>query len=227
MNRIMGQLVHWVLTRSKMMKLISDVDESIPSVCHVKRFNLGSRSIATHPMILFIMILSLLLPSVAQAEVQVTKYRVLGLFQPDRVDDLEQLFAETVTDVKLLNVDYDRAEATFEFDGEKLFVTKKPEQVLERFDNLVRQASSGTFSVRPLSTVSPEKLTRIEITIAGLDCKACSLAAYEAVAKLDGVERATASFHDRRLVAWIDESKTNRDKLIEELKKKRVDVPTP
>ena len=177
-------------------------------------------------MILFFMILSFLLPTRAQAEVQPVKYRVLGLFQPDRVDDLQRLFAENVTDVQLMNVDYERAEATFQFDGEKLFVTKKPEQVLERFDNLVRQASSGTFSVRPVSTVATDKLTRIEITIAGLDCKACSLAAYEAVAKLDGVERATASFKDRRLVAWIDPSKTNREALIEELKKKRVDLPT-
>ncbi|MBL8826593.1 MAG: hypothetical protein JNM18_06370 [Planctomycetaceae bacterium] len=173
------------------------------------------------------MILSFLLPSPAGAEMQVTTYRVLGLFQPDRVEDLKQLFAESVTDVKLLNVDYERSEATFEFDGEKFSITKKPEQILDRLDNLIRQSSSGAFSIRPVSTVSPEKLKVVEITILGLDCKACSLGAYEAIAKLDGVERATASFKERRLVAWIDESKINREKLIEELKKRRVDVPSP
>jgi hypothetical protein len=34
-----------------------------------------------------------------------------------------------------------------------------------------------------------EKLTRIEIAVAGLDCKACSFVAYQSVAKIDGVRQ--------------------------------------
>ena len=39
------------------------------------------------------------------------------------------------------------------------------------------------------------KLKLIEIPVGGLDCKACSLAAYEAIYKIEGVERVTVGDH--------------------------------
>ena len=62
----------------------------------------------------------------------------------------------------------------------------------------------------------------VEIPVVGLDCKACCLAAYEAIYKLEGVERATASFKDGLVTAWIDSEKTDRTKLEAALKQRNV-----
>ena len=51
------------------------------------------------------------------------------------------------------------------------------------------------------------------------------LAAYEAVANIDGVEQATASFKDGRVTALIDPTKTDRAKLEDALKKKGEFLP--
>ncbi len=83
-----------------------------------------------------------------------------------------------------------------------------------------------TNGVQPRRTVPRDKLTRVVIPIAGLDCKACGLAAYEAVAKIDGVEQAAASFREGRLTALIDPAKTNREQLEDALKKKQVPLGT-
>ena len=84
--------------------------------------------------------------------------------------------------------------------------------------------AAETFGAKPLRTTSLDKLKLIEIPVAGLDCKACSLAAYEAVYKLEGVERATASFREGKVTALIDPTKTDRAKLEAALKKREVDV---
>jgi len=62
----------------------------------------------------------------------------------------------------------------------------------------------------------------IEIPNKGLDCKAGSLAVYEILARIEGVEQATASFHDAVATVWIDPAKTNRPALEEALKKRHV-----
>ncbi|MEK6258262.1 MAG: cation transporter [Planctomycetota bacterium] len=151
------------------------------------------------------------------------KHRVTGLFSPDREDDLREVL-EKLPDVKLVSIDYQTSEATFTYDAAKLFAGAKPEQHLERFDTLLRSVSSSTFGIAPLCTTPKDKLTRIEIPVVGLDCKACCLAAYEAIYKLDGVEQATASFKDGRVTALIDPEKTNRKSLEEALKSKRVEL---
>ena len=53
----------------------------------------------------------------------------------------------------------------------------------------------------------------VVIPAAGLDCKACCLAAYETISGIDGVEQATASFKEGRITALIDPLKTDRAKL--------------
>ncbi len=71
-----------------------------------------------------------------------------------------------------------------------------------------------------------DKLQKIEIQVGLLDCKGCRYGAYIAIAKLDGVEHATVS-ESALLTAWIDPAKTNREALIEALKKGRVELVTP
>ena len=97
-----------------------------------------------------------------------------------------------------------------------------PEQIIERFDNLLKQASRHTFGIKPLCATSREQLTLLEIPVIGLDCKACSLAAYEAVYKLEGVEQATASFREGLVTAWIHPEKTDRAAVEEALLNRNV-----
>ena len=157
------------------------------------------------------------------AQPQEFKHRVTGLFQPDRVEDLGRLLAQ-LPEVKLVSVDFKSAEAVFSYDAAKLG-GGKPEKALEHLDNLVRNASRSTFGIKPLSATLREKLTPVEIGVFGLDCKACALVAYEAVAKIDGVEQATASFKEGRVTALIDGTKTRRESLVEALKKAHVEIP--
>jgi len=154
------------------------------------------------------------------------KHQITGLFMKDREQDLREA-VDKIPQVKLVSIDFKNAEATFEYDSAKVFPGAKPEQVIQRFDALLRSASNHTFGIKPLRSVPLEKLRLIEIPVAGLDCKACSLAAYEAVAKLDGVERATASFREGRVTALIDPEKTDRAKLEDALKKRGVQVKSP
>ena len=166
-----------------------------------------------------------MIPSTATsaAEPQAYVFRVTGLFEPDRVDDLRAV-VETLPDVRLESVDYDRAEARFTFDPAKLLPGAKPEQVVERFDQLVRQSSSSTFGIRPPSVVPRERWQPVTIPIVGLDCRACSLAADEIVLKVEGVEQAQASFRDGVVRAWIDPTRTTRAALEEALKKRNVQL---
>jgi copper chaperone CopZ len=176
----------------------------------------------------FACVLSLLTPSLlfAQAkkdEPQVFTFSILGLFMPDREQDFRDLMKEC-PEIKLDRLSYKDAEADFEFIPAKVFPGAKPQEIVTRLDTMIRLASRQTFGVKPARTTPLEKLKWIEIDVAGLDCKACSLAAYEAIAKLDGVEQATASFKTGKAAALIDPAKTNRETLVEALVKKGVAV---
>ena len=91
-------------------------------------------------------------------------------------------------------------------------------------NSLLGSASKNTFHLAAPSAVPADKLTKVEIPIGVLDCKACRYAAYSAVAKLDGVERATVSAAPSAIIVWIDATKTKRETLADALKKARVDV---
>ncbi|HVW00639.1 MAG TPA: hypothetical protein VHB77_09870 [Planctomycetaceae bacterium] len=158
-----------------------------------------------------------------QAEPKPVKYQITGLFSRDRVEDLRKVGA-MLPDVMLVNIDYERAEASFLYDPAKAFKGVKPEEYVKRLDDLVRNASRHTFGVKPVSTVPRDKLKLVEIKVVGLDCKACSLAAYEAIFRIDGVEQATASFHDGLVTALIEEGKTDRAALEDALRKRQVQV---
>jgi copper chaperone CopZ len=174
-----------------------------------------------------LMALLTLIPAGAWAEAGPFKYRVTGLFDHDREKDLREAVKKMAelktTDVTIVSIDFDSAEVTFSYDPLKLFEKgTKEKDWMERFDNQLKQASSHTFGVKALCTTPKEKLTRIEIRVEGPDCKGCNLAAYEYVAKVDGVEQATASLKDGLITALIDPAKTNRAALEDVLKKRYV-----
>jgi copper chaperone CopZ len=171
-----------------------------------------------------LLLLALLVPlAVADEPAERHKHQVTGLFSKDREPDLRETFA-AIDGVKLVDVDFKTAEITLEYDAAALFKKAKPEEIVKQLDNLVKNASNRTFGIKRLRTTPAEKLTWIEIPVAGLDCKACSLAAYEIFSRIEGVEVATASFREGLIRAWIDPTKTSRDALKAALKKREVDV---
>jgi copper chaperone CopZ len=162
----------------------------------------------------------------APARAETSKHQVTGLFMKEREQDLREAVAK-VPHIKLVSIDFPNAEATFEYDAAQAFPGAKPEQVLGRFDTLLKQASNHTFGIKPLCSVPRDKLRLIEVPVAGLDCKACCLAAYEAVYKLEGVERATASFREGLVTALIDPTRTDRARVEAALKKRGVQLKVP
>ena len=165
-------------------------------------------------------------PDDKQAKPERVTYRVLGLFSPDREKDLQEAFKE-LPDLTLVSVNFDDAEITVEFFPAKAFPGAKPDQLVERFDQKLRSVTRSTFGVKPKRTVARDKLEQIVIPVAGLDCKACCLAAYESISGIDGVMQSTASFKEGRVTALIDPTKTDRSKLEDSLRKRGVQVGKP
>lgn len=152
-------------------------------------------------------------------------FRVLGLFAPWRVADLRESFARVPETITLVDLNYDEAELTVEFVPGKAFPGAKPEQWAERLDQHIRNASRDNYQVRPRRDVPKEKLAEVVIPAGACDCKGCSLAAYESISRIEGVDRATVDFKGGKVVARIDPAKTNREALEEALRKKGVKVP--
>jgi copper chaperone CopZ len=153
-------------------------------------------------------------------------HRVTGLFSPAREAELREA-VKRIPDLELVSVEFDRAEAKFKYDPAIFFKGMKEKEYVERFNNVLRQASSHTFGIRATGDVAWDKLTLVEIPVAGLDCRACELAAYEYIYRIDGVEQATASFKEGKITARVDASKTSRDALIDALKKREVKIKAP
>lgn len=153
------------------------------------------------------------------------KHQITGLFSTEREADLRETFKE-LPEFKLVSIDFKNAEASFEYDPAKVFPNAKPEQVIERFDNLLRQASRHTFGIKPLRSLPKDKLTLIEIPVVGLDCKGCCLGAYDAIYRLPGVETATASFKLGRVTALVNPEKIDRVELETALKQRGVQLKT-
>jgi copper chaperone CopZ len=160
------------------------------------------------------------------AEPQEFKHRVTGLFAPDREADLGAAL-EKIPAVKLVRLDFNHAEAVFSYDPVVAFKGTKPEKIVERFNEILRNASRHTIGIAPLDPTPKDKLTRIEIPVFVLDCKACSLAAYETVYKIDGVAAATAEFKQSRVTALIDTNRTDRAAIEAALKKRDITVKKP
>jgi copper chaperone CopZ len=184
---------------------------------------MGVRSIVPAMAFLFA-----LLPSVSAADEKSERFtfRVIGLFSPDREQDLREAFKE-LPELTLVTVNFDDAEITVEFVPAKAFPGVKAEQIVERLDQQLRSVTRHTFGAKPRRTVARDKLQQVVIPAAGLDCKACSLAAYEAVAAIEGVVQATASFKEGKVTALFDPAKTDRAKLEDALRKKGVQLGKP
>jgi len=152
--------------------------------------------------------------------------RINGLFEPSREADLRAAL-EKLPAVALVSLDFEHGEGVFNYDPAVAFKDTKPENVVERFAEHLRNASHQTFSVAPRVTTPREKLSRVEVTVVPIDCKACGLALHEIVSKINGVAQALVSRKDGRIIALIDPEKTNRAALEEVLKKREVKLQTP
>ncbi|MEQ1841215.1 MAG: heavy metal-associated domain-containing protein [Verrucomicrobiales bacterium] len=159
------------------------------------------------------------------------KVRVYGFSHPERVEDFHKAVS-TLPELTLVNVDGDRASATFRYDPPVLLGKAKPgphevtpEKILERINSLLGKASRQTFSVDAPSDLSEDKWVKVEIPVGVLDCKGCRYGAYIAIAKLEGVERASVNSDSLTLSVWIDPTKTNKEALEAALKKARVELP--
>lgn len=160
-----------------------------------------------------------------------SKHRIIGLSEPSRVDDLREQ-VKTITGVELASIDPVTTEAVIRYDLAALFPAINPKKppteadITQKLDSVLKAASRGTFTLKPTATLAEDKMQKIEIQAGLLDCKACRYGAYIAIAKIHGVEHATVS-PTNLLSIWIDPAKTNRDALLEALKKGRVEVLTP
>lgn len=176
-----------------------------------------------------VIILSLMAASLFAGE-ETSKHHLIGLSEPDRVNDLREI-VNTMPGVELVSVDYETNEVSFKYDVSKLingYNPKKPlvpEAITKRIDELLKNAARGTFSLKPLSTLPKEQLKIEEFPVGLLDCKGCRYGAYIAVAKVDGVERVTVSSEKSILKAWFDPAKTNRTALETALKNAKIDRP--
>ncbi len=153
-------------------------------------------------------------------------YRITGLFSPGRETALRTAI-ETLPNVKLVSLDFEHAEAVFSYVPTVAFHDTKPEDITQEFDNRIRNAAHHTLGIAPFITTPHDKLTRIEISVIGLDCQACALATYEAIYRIDGIAAAAVDYKEGRVTALIDSSKTNQPALEDALKKREVKLNPP
>ena len=149
--------------------------------------------------------------------------RVVGLFEPSRVDDLKEV-VPTLPGVELVRVDFNSSVAAWRLDPALVMTNynaKKPpteEQLAQRLDSLLGAASTRTFALKPLAGLPADKTTTVELRTHILDCRGCRYAVYNSIAKLEGVESATVG-KDGLITARIDPAKTDQKTLDAALKK--------
>ena len=171
---------------------------------------------------LFVAGLTADLPAAPSVEIS---RRVVGLFEPSRVEDLKEI-VPTLPGVELVRVDYASTVAVWRLDPALVMTNynakKRPseEQLVQRLDSLLGAASTRTFALKPLAGIPSEKTTLIQLRPHILDCRGCRYAVYNGIAKLEGVESATVG-KDGAISARIDPAKTDQKTLDAALKKVR------
>jgi hypothetical protein len=166
-------------------------------------------------------------PAARAADEQSKEFAIVGLFSPDREQDLRDVMAD-VPEFQLFKVDYENARVTFRYDPQRLFADQKPKksptdaEIEQRVNALLTRASANTFSVKVTPPTPGEKLTKVQISVGILDCKGCRYAAYLAVVKVAGVERATVA-KDGAVTAMVDADKTNPAALEDALKRANIE----
>ena len=136
-------------------------------------------------------------------------WQVRGLFCPECEGEFRTQVAERLTDIRVVDVDVQSAEATLEFDPAVAFGphlrNAKPEQLLGAFNaKLSPRKPPSIFSVQARRTKPLDKLCWIEIPFEGLDCDACAYAVYGFIMESGGVEQATANYRTGLATALID-----------------------
>ncbi len=169
---------------------------------------------------LFVAGLTADLPAAPSVEIS---RRVVGLFEPSRVEDLKEI-VPTLPGVELVRVDYASTVAVWRLDPALVMTNynaKKPpseEQLVQRLDSLLGTATNRTFTLKPLASIAADKAITVELHTHILDCRGCRYAVYNGIAKLEGVESATVG-KDGLIAARIDSSKTDQKTLDAALKK--------
>lgn len=138
--------------------------------------------------------------------------RVVGLCYPERVAELKAELAER-GEVRVVGVDYERGEATFAYDPKRT----KP-------DDLKHLGGQRGFQIRPRSEIPVDRLAKIDIPVAGLDCKGCALGTANIVNRIEGVYHATVDYRRGVVSLRIDPARTTREALIDVLRKGNVTV---
>jgi copper chaperone CopZ len=146
-----------------------------------------------------------------------------GIFDSECEINLRTALAE-IPGVALAKLDMATGEALFTYDPAAAFPATKPDKVVERFDQLLRQASGHLISARPASTTPKEKLKQIELPVVFLHCRACGLALHEMLMKQDGVEQVQIDLKKRTVQATIDPEKATSQQLAAFLKKREVTI---
>jgi len=160
-------------------------------------------------------------PASLRAAEQTSEHRIVGLFSPDRVNDLHKVL-DDISVVHLDHLDYETARGTFRYDLKDLFPTLNPRkpptdaEIEQALSHLLSEASNATFSLTPCSKLPKDKLTKLEIKIGILDCKGCRYAVHLMAMKEDGVEQAIV---DKTLIMWVDPAKANQAAIEAVLKK--------
>lgn len=159
-----------------------------------------------------IFLLCLSLCAGAEAAETEHHFRVTSLFQPDRVADFRALMSEHFPEITIASLDFQTATVALGIDATKTEVLSKaktPEDIRTQLGSRLRNLSRGAFDLLPVSQVPPGEIAEAAIPVIGLDCKGCSYGAYRAVTRVEGVEYATASFADGRIVVRFDRRKTS------------------
>lgn len=152
------------------------------------------------------------------------RYQITGLFSPDREQDLHDAMTQ-LPKIRLVSVDYKRAEAVFEYDPSEAFPDVAADKLIDHFSENLGKISQQTFGIRPLRTIPFEQLQKVEIPVTTMDCKGCSYAAYRIIFQLPGVEIARANFQEGKIEVLIDPSKIDRVALENKLKERGVQIP--
>lgn len=143
------------------------------------------------------------------------KHRITGLFEPARAEELKVLFKDHPK-VKLLSLDFARAEGTFSYDPKTYSNADFGQWMHER-----------TFQIKPASTTPADKLTTVEIAVLALDCRGCAFAMHNVLITQPGVEQATPNMKNGTVAVLIDPTKTNQAALETALKNRDVQLKEP
>ena len=147
-----------------------------------------------------------------EVKLETIKHRVTGLFEPARADQLRALFKDHPK-VKLLSLDFTRAEGTFSYDSKTYSNADFGQWMHDR-----------TFQIRSASTTPADKLTTIEIAVLALDCRGCAFAMHSFLINQPGVEQAVPNMKEGTIAVLVDPTKTNQAALEEALKKREVQL---